>query len=268
MNDPGPYPENGSPLQPFPEHPRERRMPRMRRERITTLLVTVAVFAILAALVTPAISSFLFRGRIAGQLCSGRQLYLALRNYANDREGGGQFPAYKDRATRTDRATTSNEALGLLVPRYLDDKAPLFNKSSAWCYRRVRGSAFERHVYPGENDWVYVRGLKENSPSRWPILATAFAPGTTHYVADPNKPGGVWKGANAVVIWAGGSGEITENAPSGDTFFIPRTDKPAANAFNRADDWLNDDAIEILYPELPNAKALPPGAVLTADGGC
>jgi hypothetical protein len=40
------------------------------------------------------------------------------------------------------------------------------------------------------------------------------------------------------------------------------------NAFERADDWLNDDGIEVLYPDVPNPKALPAGAVLTTDGGC
>jgi hypothetical protein len=208
-----------------------------------TLLTTILV-----ALALPALSSFRFKSRMAGQLCSARQIYLSLRNYAADMGAGGAFPVYIDRENQKGVVTTSGEAFQVLLPRYLDNKRPFFNKSSAWCDRRIGGTGFDHRILPGENDWVYLRGLTDNSPSRWPLIANAFAPGTTTYVKDQRQPGGVWKGTNAVVVWAGGSAEIVDTKPQGNGFMIPRSDNPSMNAFERDGDWLNGPGIQVLFP--------------------
>ena len=93
-----------------------------------------------------------------------------------------------------------------------------------------------------------MRGLKDSSNSRWPLLANAFAPGSTTYVKDQSKPGGVWKGQNAIVVWAGGSAEIVETKDQGETFFVKRSDKPTANAFDKDQDWLSGEDVEVLFP--------------------
>ena len=239
-----------------------------RANRISMLIFAAVITAILAVLILPAFSSFRFKGRMAGQLCSGRQIYLSLRNYAADIGAGGAFPLYSDRENQKGIATTSNEAFQVLLPRYLDDKRPFFNKSSAWCDRRIGGAGFETKVHSGENDWVYVRGLTENSPSRWPLIANAFAPPTTTYVRDPGKPGGVWKGANAIVVWAGGSAEIVETKPQRDGFIIPRSDKPSANAFEKDGEWLVGFGVEVLSPNVPQPNTSFGGEILSEDGGC
>jgi type II secretory pathway pseudopilin PulG len=248
--------------------PADPRVHRPRLQRCITLLITAIVFGVLAVLAAPAVSSFVGKGRIAGQLCSGRQIYLALRNYAS--ENAGAFPSVIRDEAGERLATTSSEAFELLIPRYFDDKRPFFNKSSAWCFRRVGGASFENHIYPGENDWVYVRGLTGDSPSRYPLLANAFTPGTLTYGSDPKRPGGVWKGQSAVVIWAGGSGEIVETQRRNDTegYSIRRSDRAERNAFETDGEWLNGETIRVLYPQLPDAKAIPPEAVLSADAGC
>ena len=113
-----------------------------------------------------------------------------------------------------------------------------------------------------------MRGLTDQSNSRYPLLANACAPGTVTYLADPALPGGVWKGANAIVVYAGGSAEQVETGKSGNAYFIKRADKPAANALEKDDTWLSEPNVKLLYPELPNPKALPVEAVLSDSGGC
>ena len=213
------------------------------------LLVVISIIAIIAALAMPAFSSFMLKGRMADQLNNGRQIYLGMRNYASEISHGGSFPAYKDPDDASSLVQNSNEAFEVLVPRYLDDKKVFANKNSAWCKTTTKTEATANKVQPGENDWVYVRGLKDSSNSRWPLLANAFAPGTTTYIKDQSKPGGVWKGANAIVVWAGGSAEQVETKDQGESFFVKRADKPSANAFEKDSEWLGGEDVQVLYPQ-------------------
>lgn len=213
------------------------------------LLVVISIIAIIAALAMPAFADFMLKGRMTQQLNDGRQLYLGLRNYAAETSHGGAFPAYKDPDDANTLVQNSNEAMEILIPRYLDQKTITTNKNSAWCKVTAKSEQTANKVLPGECDWVYVRGLKDSSNSRWPILANAFSPGTTTYVADQSKPGGVWKGGRSVVIWAGGSAEITENKEQGETYFVKRSDKPSANAFEKDSEWLAGDDVQVLYPQ-------------------
>ena len=213
------------------------------------LLVVIGIIAIIAALSMPAFGMFIRRGRMTQQLNDGRQICLAMRAYAAETSHGGAYPAYKDIDDPNTKVTSSNEAFEVLVPRYLDNKQVFANRNSAWCQTAAKTEATAHQVLPGESDWCYVRGLKDSSPSQWPLLANAFAPGSTNYVKDPSKPGGVWKGSDAVVIWAGGSAEMVETKQQGETGFIKRTDKPSANAFEKDQDWLAGESIEVLYPQ-------------------
>jgi len=213
------------------------------------LLVVISIIAIIAALSMPAFTMFMKRGRMTQQLNEGKQIYYAMRSYAAETSHGGAFPAYRDIDDSNSRVTTSNEAFEILVPRYLDNKQVFANRHSAWCEATAKTAATAQRVLPGESDWCYVRGLKDSAPSQWPMLANAFAPGSTSYVKDANKPGGVWKGTDAVVIWAGGSGEIIETKQQGETYFIKRPDQPSANAFEKDQDWLAGTNVEVLYPQ-------------------
>src|SRR5687767_1865448 len=79
-----------------------------RANRISMLIFTAAIIAVLAILILPAFESFRFKRRMAGQLCSGRQIYLSLRNYAAETGAGGAFPFYTDRENQKGLITTSN----------------------------------------------------------------------------------------------------------------------------------------------------------------
>ena len=212
------------------------------------LLVVISIIAIIAALAMPTFGDLLRKGRMVQQLNDGKQIYLGMRNYASETSHGGMFPAYTDVDDANSLVQSSNEAFEILLPRYLDNKQPCTNRNSSWCKVVAQSEATAKKVQPGESDWCYVRGLKDSSNSRWPLLANAFAPGTTTYVRDQSKPGGVWTGTRAVVIYAGGSAEIVETKDQGETFFVKRMDKPSANAFEKDQDWLSGEDTEVLYP--------------------
>lgn len=213
------------------------------------LLVVISIIAILAGISLPTLVNIIRRGRMTQQLNDGRQIYVAMRSYASETSHGGAYPAYKDIDDPNTKVATSNEAFEVLMPRYLDNKQVFANRNSAWCETAVKTAATAHRVLPGESDWCYVRGLKDSSNSQWPLLANAFAPGTTTYVKDESKPGGVWKGSDAVVIWVGGSAEMVETKAQGETYFIKRPDKPSANAFEKDQDWLAGENIQVLYPQ-------------------
>jgi prepilin-type N-terminal cleavage/methylation domain-containing protein len=213
------------------------------------LLVVISIISIIAGLSLPAFTDFIRRGRMTRQLSDGKQIYYAMRSYASETSHGGAYPAFKDIDDPNTKVTTSNEAFEILVPRYLDDKRVFANANSAWCQTAVKSAATAHQVLPGESDWCYTRGLRDSSPSQWPLLANAFAPGTTSYGKDASKPGGVWNGRGAIVIWAGGSAEMVETKAQGETYFIKRPDKPTANAFEKDQDWLEGDSVQVLYPQ-------------------
>jgi len=187
--------------------------------------------------------------RIREQLNNGRQIYLSMRNYAYEMDHGGAFPTFVNPKDQAGLFMSSNEAFEILLPRYLDDKRPFFNKNSTWCKTTPKSEATAYKVQPGENDWCYVRGLRDNSNSRWPLLANAFAPNTTTYVKDQSQRGGVWKGANAIVVWAGGSAEIVETKEADNGFFVQRSDNPKLDAFQKDGEWLTGENVEVLYPK-------------------
>jgi len=209
----------------------------------------LGVLAVLLPMATPHFYRRSHQGAV--QLNNGRQIYLSLRNYAAEMDHEGAFPAYTDPKNRTGLVMNSNDAFEILVPKYLDDKHPFFNERSAWCKTTSKNAANANKIQPGENDWCYVRGLRDRSPARWPLLANAFAPQSTSYVKDRSKPGGVWKGANAIVVWAGGSAEIVETKEANGTFFVGRHDRPMANAFEKDAEWLTGEDVQVLFPKSP-----------------
>lgn len=213
------------------------------------LLVVISIIAIIAAFAMPAFAGFMARGRMKDQMNNGRQIYLGLRNYASDTSHGGRFPMYKDPDDANTLLQNSNDAFEALMPRYIDDKKVFFNKNSAWCRVQPKSDQTKYKVQSGESDWVYVRGLSDTSPSNWPILANAFAPGSNTYTTKPAEKGGVWKGTSAIVVYSGGSAEVAETKEASGGYMIKRPDQPSKNAFQKDDEWLSGDDIEVLYPQ-------------------
>jgi prepilin-type N-terminal cleavage/methylation domain-containing protein len=229
---------------------RPHRLPsRSRGFTLIELLVVISIIAIIAGIAFPSFAAFLMRAKMTAQMNNGLQIYKAMANFAMNPDRD-EFPLYKDPDDPSTMVSNSNEAFELLLKSgTLDNKQAFFNPVSRWCSRQVNNESTAKKVQPGENDWCYVAGLRWSvKDSRWPILANAFSPGTTTYVATQTEKGGCWKGSQAVVIWADGSGKVLTTKEQGQSFFIARPDKPAANAFEQDGEWLSGDRVKVLYP--------------------
>lgn len=212
------------------------------------LLVVISIIAILAALAIPTMQGALMRARFATTVSNAKQIGIGLRMYAGSHDG--QFPLYRDPDSSASLVATSNEALELLMPRYAGaDKSIFTNRQSAWCKTLPASASDQYRLRAGECDWAYVRGLGENSDLRWPLLATAFAPGGTTYVKETSKPGGVWKGELAAVLRVDGSVQTSpEPKEKGTSFFIKRADNPSKDMFEKDTDWLDGESVQVLMP--------------------
>jgi hypothetical protein len=235
--------------EPLPDAPRVH--PSLVRVSFVVTLLVIAVTVLLLRHIYLN-SKWHLLGITADQVTHGQEIYYALRSYAEDEimNRGGAFPTYLEDDPHKQLHTNSNEALQTLLSRYCD-KRTFLHRRSAWC-RSIPDDPAQREVLrPGENDWCYVRGLRVDSPPAWPILANAFAPGTTAYVKDPTLPGGVFRGNFALVYSVGGAAEIINTTRQGNLYVVPRKDKPAANAFEKDADWLTGKNVELLFPALP-----------------
>ncbi len=211
------------------------------------LLVVISIIAILAALLFPNFGGIIIRTRMTAQATAGKNLFTSMVNYA----GTDDFPIYKDKEDPSTKIADSNDAFEILLKGgYLDDKKILFQNNSAWCKKAVNSEATSKQVLQGENDWCYVTGLNRTSArSSWPILANAFSPGTTSYVSDVGKKGGVWKGTRAVVVYCGGNAEVVETLDKGGNFIVRRPDKVQEDAFVQEGEWLSGENVRVLYPK-------------------
>lgn len=213
------------------------------------LLVVISIIAIIAALAMPSFSSFMMKSKMTNQMSNGKNIWNAMGNYATNPDDDA-FPIYKDRLDPNTKVNDCNEAFEILMKgEFIDDKKIFFQSGSAWCKRQTNTEATAKQVQQGENDWCYVVGLRRTSSSKWPILANAFAPGSTYYVKDQGQKGGVWKGSRAVCIYAGGNAEVVDTLERGSNYIIRRTDKPQADAFVPEGEWLAGEDVKVLYPK-------------------
>ncbi|MEK0451455.1 MAG: hypothetical protein RL088_3723 [Verrucomicrobiota bacterium] len=217
------------------------------------LLVVISIIAILAGFALPVFTRAQKSGRLSNSLNNANQISKALKMYAMDT--GGIYPTYKDPEDATQLVATSNEALELLMPKYSKSKLIFVEKNSAWCKGQTQGSdgANQYKLNPKDCDWTYVRGLSETNDPRLPLLATAFSEGGKVYVKDTTKKGGVWGGEDAILVSVDHSckqvnvGSGMKETGSGT--MITRPDDRSKNMFEKADDWLAGDQVEVLMPK-------------------
>jgi hypothetical protein len=211
------------------------------------VLFALLLIAMLAGLFPCTCGRSIIKAPMTAQAVNGRNLFTAMVCYAEDRD----YPLYKNKDDPSTKVLDSNEAFEILLKGgYLDDKKVLFQRNSAWCKKAVNSEATAKQVLPGENDWCYVAGLnRATARSAWPILANAFSPGTTHYVADVGKKGGGWKGTRAVVVYCGGNAEVVETLAKGEGFIVRRPDKVTEDAFVPEGEWLSGEKVKVLYPK-------------------
>ena len=164
------------------------------------LLVVISIIAILAGFAMPVFSNAQKNGRITDTLNNAKQTSTALKMYAGDHDGN--YPMYTNPDDPSTIVSSSNAAFQILMPRYSASKAIFANKNSAWCKSAtatVASSTNQYIVQANECDWTYVGGLSETDDSRWPLMATAFAPGTKTYKKSTSQKGGVWGATDAKI---------------------------------------------------------------------
>jgi hypothetical protein len=221
-----------------------------RLELLVFIGLGVAVVSFLVVVVPPWWRVQASRFQAADHVSGGYMIFKALRAFSDDAGHASRFPAEPISPGRIDRKTASNDVLAQLLPKYLQNKYSFFNIKSAYCPAFLPETEDTKiQLRAGECDWSYVQGLTSASNARWPVLANAFAPDSIGYVDDLAKKGGVFRGLNAVVVYASGSAEIVKTKKHGDRYFVPRDDKPDANAFDQDGDWLKGDDVKVLNPK-------------------
>lgn len=226
------------------------------------LLVVISIIAILAGIALPVFGEVQTRGAQTKALSNAKQVGTACKLFAMDYNGN--FPFYLDPVERRGEGQDSNRVLQTLIPDYLPDKAVFRVDKSAYCKRRASAGSDlgQTKLDPGDNEWAYVAGLSDTSNARFPLLADGFAQGGTHYIADEQQPGGVWKGKKAVVIRVDISGNVESTYRQGQAgsntarYTVKRSeDNPRQNAFQKDPSanppWLSGTDVKVLNPIAP-----------------
>ncbi len=189
------------------------------------LLVVIAIIAILASIALPVFSSVQERGKQTKDMSNGKQIALALRQFALD--NNGQFPdkiyvdintSYNDPAAVAVAAgSTSNDVFRWLFPTYTTSEdifvvpGSTFSPNGANNIIDNAGAPSGNTLAAGENAYAYVAGLNDTSNPQLPLIADAFnqvAANPASYSTDKSQPGGVWAGTKAIVIFVDGSGRV------------------------------------------------------------
>ena len=190
------------------------------------LLVVIAIIAILASIALPVFSSVQERGKQTKDMSNGKQIALALKQFALDNDG--QFPSkvYVDFNTSYSAAAavavaatdTSNDVFRWLLPTYLTSEdifvvpASTFSPNPPDNIIDSAGSISGNTLAAGECGYAYVSGLNDTSNPQLPLMADAFnqvAANPANYSTDKSQPGGVWGGQKAIIIFVDGSGKVT-----------------------------------------------------------
>ncbi len=223
------------------------------------LLVVIAIIAILASIALPVFSSVQERGKQTKDMSNGKQIVLALKQFALD--NNGEFPQYMPNtsyaAARTagTLAAVSNDALWWLFPTYLTDENIFCVGGSHWSRSAgdnrtdAAGAAARAFTLaPGECAYMYILGLNDTSNPSFPVIADAgnnpvAAPYA--YNTSKNVAGGVWAGKRAIVIMVDGSGRVMTCDDTAETsIFRPGSTSAGNTIFNASTDvgvvWLDE----------------------------
>jgi prepilin-type N-terminal cleavage/methylation domain-containing protein len=192
------------------------------------LLVVIAIIAILASIALPAFSSVQERAKQTKDLSNGKQVALALKQFALD--NNGEFPNKQygggldySAAPLLTGAMKSNDAFRWLIPTYVNSEDIFVVPGSAWSVGDDNSidnvvGASGGATYPpgpdvttlatGEVGYGYITALNDTSNPQMPLLFDGFTTGTTTYTNQKTVAGGVWGGQRAVYIFVDGSGRV------------------------------------------------------------
>jgi prepilin-type N-terminal cleavage/methylation domain-containing protein len=235
------------------------------------LLVVIAIIAILASIALPVFSSVQERGKQTKDLSNGKQIALALKQFALDNNGSfpQKVPGTDYAAAATLGATNkSNDAFWWLLPTYTTSEDIFVVPGSAWDPNGADNNLGTDQslgtrtdiLKNGECGYLYITNLNDTSNPQYPLLADGgVVAGTPVYTNIKSSQGGVWGGQRTCIIFVDGSGKVMKNDDQTNpaASFVKRP----ANAYNildaggaaaPTDPWIQQGAPE-------NNLVLPPG---------
>jgi prepilin-type N-terminal cleavage/methylation domain-containing protein len=232
------------------------------------LLVVIAIIAILASIALPVFSSVQEKGKQTKDMSNGKQIALALKQFAIDNDGVFPNKTYAfgvayTAAVDVTNGSKSNEVFRWLLPTYLSNEDMFVVAGSAWSPNPadniVDQTAGGSSLVAGENSYAYVSGLNDTSNPQFPLLGdagTGAAPSDNVFTNIKADKGGVWGGQKAIVIFVDGSGKVVVCDDKAN--FAPfRPGRPYhlydTTSSTVADPWLDDAAATnpnfVLFPE-------------------
>jgi prepilin-type N-terminal cleavage/methylation domain-containing protein len=207
------------------------------------LLVVIAIIAILASIALPAFSNVQERAKQTKDLSNGKQVVLALKQFAVD--NNGEFPnrKYGTGTPASDYASStvlaggdfSNDAFRWLIPTYVNSEDVFVVPGSKWSSPGADNKIDVSYGTPGdtlkagENGYSYVTGLNDTSNPQYPLVQDAWSAVIPNYDTNKTLIGGVWGAQRAIVIFTDGSGRVmkvddtvahTVNRPGGYAYSI------------------------------------------------
>jgi prepilin-type N-terminal cleavage/methylation domain-containing protein len=233
------------------------------------LLIVIAIIAILASFALPAFLGVQERAKQTKDLSNGKQIVLALRQFALD--NNGIFPQNAPAATYATGTplalgSASNDALWWLFPQYLTDEFIFAVPGSLWNATGPDGVmdpagsvARTNTLKSGENGYAYTLGINDTSDAGFPLLEDGLVSGAAtpwNYTTDKTVQGGVWGGKKAIIIFVDGSGQVMKcddfvSGATNPTVFRPGS--TADSIFQQSTDanvtWLNSSNNPILNPD-------------------
>jgi prepilin-type N-terminal cleavage/methylation domain-containing protein len=230
------------------------------------LLVVIAIIAILASIALPVFSAVQDRGKQTKDLSNGKQIALALKQFATDTNG--EYPNKKygtgtpvsDYATATLLAALdkSNDAFRWLLPVYLRSEDIFVVPGSAWnpngADNKLDASfgTFADTLKAGECGYSYITALNDTSDPSFPLLADGWKTATIiTYDNVKSNTGGVWGGQKAIVVFVDGSGQVMKcNNQTTPNATYPMRPGRAYNIFDNtastaADPWLTATNLQL-----------------------
>jgi prepilin-type N-terminal cleavage/methylation domain-containing protein len=189
------------------------------------LLVVIAIIAILASIALPVFSSVQERGKQTKDMSNGKQIALALKQFAVDHNG--VFPNKKPTVVSTDydAGTTdlagtdkSNDAFWWLFPNYVTSEDIFAVAGSAWSPNPPNNildpptaTGRTNTLATGECGYEYITALNDTSNPQFPLImdgGIATGEANVEYTNVQSDRGGIWKGKKAIVIFVDGSGQV------------------------------------------------------------
>jgi prepilin-type N-terminal cleavage/methylation domain-containing protein len=180
------------------------------------LLVVIAIIAVLASIAVPVFSGVQTRGAQTKALSNGKQIALAMKLYSMDNEGRYPNTTLSGGKPSTTLVTDSNTAFAQLIPEHVPSESIFAVGKSAFTptqpdeqYENPPADTPVKTLAAGENHWALVLGIQEGSDPRFPLIADGFNDAAAHkYSKIDSDKGGVWRGKNAIVIFADSSGKV------------------------------------------------------------